>query len=152
MPPAWFFLALGGLLLLGVLAYLFVTRHRQSADAPPGSAFDKDPNDPRERAPAAHLDDAAQLAAAGRHREALRALYLATLVALDRRRVIAFDPTRTNWHYLRQMPRGELRAMFAGFTKLFDYKWYGDERTSQADYERGRELADRICTPEEATS
>lgn len=149
MPPAWFFLAMGGALLLGVLLYLFVTRHREQALPEGASAFEGDPNDPRERAPAAHLDDAAQLALAGRHREALRALYLATLVALDRRSLIAFDPTRTNWHYLRQMPRGELRAAFAGFTKLFDYKWYGDEQTTRADYERGRAMADRICVPEE---
>lgn len=143
LPGGWFFLLLAGLLLLAVGIYLYATRPPASERA----ALDDggDGHDPRERPPDEHLDDAATLAGLGRYRDALRSLYLATLVALDRRGVIAFDPTRTNWHYLRQMRRGPERDDFRKFTRLFDHKWYGDEPATRADYELGRRLADTIC-------
>ncbi len=151
LPPAGFFLAIGAVLLLGVLLYAIATRSRdrKKADSPGASPEEASKADPRERAPAAHLDDAALLAQDGRFREALRALYLATLVALDRRRLIAFDPALTNWQYIRQMPRGDTRDWFARFTRLFDYKWYGDEPTNAEDYRSCRELAARIVAAEE---
>lgn len=148
MPPPQIFLVFGALLLLSVLAYLIATRRRdvEAAKAPvgPGAAVD----DPRDRPPEGHLADAAALAAQGHYRAALRALYLATLVALDRRRMISFDPTLTNWQYLRQMPRGEPRQLFSEFTRLFDFKWYGEEETRREDYERGRVIAERVCAPQ----
>lgn len=151
MPPAWSFLVLGGVLVALVAAYLFATRarERRAADEIARDVSAASP-DPRDRAPGQHLDDAARLAEEGRLREALRALYLATLVALDRRRLISFDPTLTNWQYMRQMPEGEPRRLFASFTRTFDHKWYGDEPTTRDEYVHCRELADRICAPESA--
>ena len=145
LPPAGLFIALGGILLLGILVYLFATRVRsRKEDRGAVAAEDAASEDPRERAPDEHLDDAAVLAGQGKYRDALRALYLATLVALDRRRLIAFDPALTNWQYIRQMPRGEARTLFTRFTRLFDYKWYGDEPTTERDYELCRTLASSI--------
>jgi hypothetical protein len=145
MPPAWIFIAIGAVLLLSVVGYLFVTRggkrEKKKARAGPEAS---EVDDPRERAPEAHLDDAAVLAGQGRFRDALRSLYLATLVALDRRRLITFDPSRTNWHYLRQLPRDARRLDFSRFTRLFDHKWYGEEPTTEEDYRECRALADRI--------
>jgi hypothetical protein len=99
--------------------------------------------------PKSTLDEAAQLAARGLHREAFRSLYLATLVALDRRGEIDFDPARTNWHYLRQMGASARTAAFRTFTQLFDRKWYGDEHTTREEYERGRLLATSLTAPRE---
>ena len=151
MPPASAFIVAAVIFAVLVLAYLWASRardkHEASGTIQPVAGADGD--DPRDRPPAAHLDDAALLARAGRFREALRALYLATLVSLDRRRLIAFDPALTNWQYLRHMPRDELRQDFMHFTRLFDYKWYGDERTTEADYETCRQLADRICATQD---
>jgi len=145
MPPTWLFIVLGLFLLLLVVVYLVVMRGKRRAPkkARDGPA-EEGAIDPRERAPEAHLDDAALLARDGRFRDALRSLYLATLVALDRRRVITFDPSRTNWHYLRQLPRDDRRADFSRFTRLFDHKWYGEEATTEDDYRECRALADRI--------
>ncbi len=143
LPGAWFFLALGALLLVAVGASLWLTRSKEKAEVAKASEAAAGV-DPRDRAPTAFLDDAARLAEIGDLREALRALYLATLVALDRRRLIAFDPHRTNWQYLRQMPRGDAREAFAQLTRLFDHKWYGQEDTSHDDYARCRELASTI--------
>ncbi len=149
MPPASFFLIVGGLLVALLLGYLIASRMRERRGAQTVAGADAgERDDPRERAPEAHLDDAATLAAGGRFRDALRSLYLATLVALDRRRMISFDPALTNWQYIRQMPRGAVRSDFASFTRLFDYKWYGEEETTERDYLACRALADRLCNAE----
>lgn len=143
LPGPWFFLGLALVLLVGVAVYLWLTRKREEKkDA--RAAEHAPAGDPRDRAPSAFLHDAAELANEGDLRAALRALYLATLVALDRRRLIAFDPHLTNWQYLRQMPRGEAREAFAQLTRLFDHKWYGHEPTTRGDYERCRALAHAI--------
>jgi Domain of unknown function (DUF4129) len=98
-----------------------------------------------QRAPQVHMSDAATWAERGQYREALRSLYVATLGALDRAGVIAFEPARTNGQYLRAMAPGELRQQFGAFTLLFDHRWYGHEPTQRADYELCRDLAARIC-------
>ncbi len=149
LPGASAFILIGVLLLLGVGIYLFSTSRREEARSKQVSALAAVSEDIRDRAPTSFLDEAALLAEQGRLREALRALYLATLVALDRRRWIAFDPHLTNWQYLRQMPRGPLRDTFRSFTRLFDHKWYGQEDTTPADYERCRALAADIVEREQ---
>ncbi|HEY8432816.1 MAG TPA: DUF4129 domain-containing protein [Sandaracinaceae bacterium] len=148
LPGASFFITVGAILLVAVGAYLWLTRKKEKSEAAKSEAVVT--SDPRDRPPAAFLDDAARLADAGDLREALRALYLATLVALDRRRLIAYDPHLTNWQYLRQMPRGEARDAFAQLTRLFDYKWYGHEETTREDYERCRALARAIAVETKA--
>lgn len=148
LPGAWAFLVLGVALLLGVGAYLFFTRREALRRAQVESALAAVSTDIRDRPPRSFLEEAALLAEQGKLREALRALYLATLVALDRRRFIAFDPHLTNWQYLRQMPRGAIRDAFRQFTRLFDHKWYGREPTSPEDYARCRELAREIVEAE----
>ncbi len=150
MPPGWVVGASLAVLVALLLGMVFRVRSATLA----GAALDDDdatsPSeaDPRDRPPESHLDEAARLAAAGAYREAFRALYLATLVALDRRGAIAFDRSRTNWHYLRSMSGGPTREAFHRFTALFDRKWYGDESTSEGDYRVGRELAGRLCEAE----
>jgi len=144
MPGGWFFVLFAALLFAAVLAYLWRTVRPRAARGAPGMAPAVVALDVRERPPESILDEAGVLASRGALREALRALYLATLVALDRRRLIAFDPHRTNWQYLRAMPRGEARRLFAEFTRIFDHKWYGAEPTALTDYEACRALAARI--------
>lgn len=148
LPGPWFFIVSAAVLLTGVALYLAFNRGRRESASLRAEEIVSD--DPRDRAPESFLDEAAALADEGDRRAALRALYLATLVALDRRRLIAFDPHRTNWQYLRKMPRGEIRDAFAQFTRFFDHKWYGREPTTQPEYERCRALA-RIIVGEEAS-
>jgi hypothetical protein len=147
VPPAWLFVALAAALLVAVGIYLGVAWRREQRARELWADVGGTSTDPRERAPEEHLDEAAQLAAQGLFRQALRCLYLATLVALDRHGQINFDPARTNWHYLRQMGPGAHAASFRTFTRLFDRKWYGDESTSRDEYERARELASALTAP-----
>lgn len=148
LPGAWFFVAVGVALLLAVAAYLWATRRREAQASERAEREPAGKEDPRERSPSSFLDESARLAEEGDLRAALRALYLATLVALDRRRLIAFEPFRTNWQYLRQMPNGPSRDAFRHFTREFDYKWYGHEVTTRPDYERCRALATEIVGEE----
>jgi hypothetical protein len=147
LPGAWFFILIAIGLLLAVAVYLIATMKRDGKVKGAANAAVV-PIDPRERPPSSFLDEAARLAEAGDLREALRALYLATLVSLDRRRMIAFDPHLTNWQYMRQLPRGTTRDSFGQFTRVFDHKWYGEESTTHADYERCRGLAREIVGAE----
>ena len=146
LPPAWIFVVFAAALLLGVLGY--IAYHRDFRRSVRVVLDDEEfplRDDPRDKAPDEHLDEAALLAREGKHRQALRSLYLATLVSLDRRGLITFDPSLTNWQYIRTMPRSEKRDQFGTFTELFDYKWYGEETTTPRDYEESRRLATEIC-------
>lgn len=148
LPGPTVFVVVAVIGVLAVLAYLVVTRERREDQAvTPVRAERRD--DPRDRAPTAWMDDAGALAESGRLREALRALYLATLVALDRQRVIAFDPALTNWQYLRQMGAGWRRSDFRELTRLFDHKWYGHEETRVSDYTTCRALSERLVSSTE---
>jgi hypothetical protein len=74
---------------------------------------------------------AAELAAAGRRREAVRAWYHAVLVALFRTGRLHHQKGRTNWEYVAQLDPG--RAWQPGFvdlTQTFDREWYGRAASS----------------------
>jgi hypothetical protein len=144
LPPIspWVLMGLAVIALCSIAAYVSAARKR--SETPSGG-----PAEPVEliasRQPGSLLDEAARLAAQGDARGALRALYLATLSALDRARLIDYEPSKTNWQYLRSLPRGALSQDFASFTRIFDHKWYGQEAATHGDYEECRRLADRIC-------
>ena len=145
LPGPAFFITLGGIFVIVVGVFLFLTRRRdrEAIARAVGPAAEVIP-DPRDRAPDDWLAEAASLAAQGRHAEALRALYLATLVALDRRAWIRFEPSLTNWQYLRQLPAGSTRDDFRVLTRTFDVKVYGEEPAGEADYRASRAVAERI--------
>ncbi len=133
---------------VALIAVLFVTWLRNKgplddARAPedPAAAV---PPDPRDRPPEAHLGDAAALAAQGRYREALRAVFLACLVALDRKGTIRFDPNRTNGQHVRALGPGPVRERLAGLVRLFDWHWYGEQSPTVEDYRLAVSLASEL--------
>lgn len=149
-PDPWTVLAVGLALGLIVAAIVYARRDRSVAtdDATDGDATQViDPSS----APAQWLDDAQRLAAGGDFHGALRALYVATIVSLDRRGLIRFEPATTNWQYSRQLPRGELRGAFSDFTRVFDHKHYGKQATTADEYVACRSLAERLCRQESST-
>jgi hypothetical protein len=148
LPPISPWLLMGLCVVVLCLIGMYVSSTRKPQTAPP--AADEPPPAPDEHEPASLLDEAARLAAAGDARGALRALYLATLSALERAHLIEYEPSKTNWQYTRSLPRGELRQLFAAFTAIFDRKWYGHESATHGDYEQCRQLAARICGAERA--
>lgn len=80
---------------------------------------------------------ARELAAAGRHREGIRAWYHAVLVTLYRTGTLHHRKGRTNWEYVSAVPPGtSWRAGFAEMTRHFEREWYGRD---QSDAEALRE-------------
>lgn len=144
LPGPEFFLGVGIAIVLGIAAFLLVTRRR--SEAPASAATDRThvEEDPRGREAHEWIDDAASLAARGAYAEAIRAAYLATLVALDRKAWIRFERSTTNWQYQRQIPHHAAREAFRALTGTFDRTVYGREMASEEDYLRCRQLATSI--------
>jgi hypothetical protein len=97
---------------------------------------------------------AEQLARAGRHREAVRALYLAVLSHLHARRLLRYEPTRTNGEYVRQVRLAAaappaLAEPFEQLTRCFEAVWYGGGPAAADDFEACLELAARTRTVSE---
>lgn len=90
--------------------------------------------DPLSRASTEWEQYAAQLAAAGRFREAIRAWYHAVLVTLYGSSILHFRKGRTNWEYVAALsPSLPWRPRFITLTRRFEYEWYGgSESTSEA--------------------
>jgi hypothetical protein len=122
------------ILVLGILAFEVIRRGRKAASAPVeesaplGSSRD---DDPLSRGSNEWERYAAQLAAAGRTREAVRAWYNAVLVTLYGANVLQFRKGRTNWEYVAAL-RPELvwRPRFIHLTRRFEEEWYGSDQSS----------------------
>jgi hypothetical protein len=87
--------------------------------------------------PEALLAQAERQAGNGEFREALRLVFQAVLLLLDRRNVVEFDESRTNGEYqqsLREQPDPWWPERFAQATDLFEQKWYGLQATTATDY------------------
>ena len=82
------------------------------------------------------LEAADKLEREGKYREAIRALYLASLLAFDEHRVARFERRETNWEHLRRIqisPRLPQGLDFLPATQLFDRVWYGHQINGSND-------------------
>jgi Domain of unknown function (DUF4129) len=123
--------------MLAVLA-LEVLRRSRKEGAPELAASDpiasRRDEDPLSRGANEWERYAAQLAAAGRIREAIRAWYHAVLVTCYGAGVLHFRKGRTNWEYVSLL-RADVawRPLFIELTRRFEREWYGrDESTPEA--------------------
>ncbi len=137
-----------GLLLLAVLRR-FQSRGATPAGQPITSAAIELEKPGEEDALAFTPEDwqtrAVRLADGGDYRMAIRSLYLALLVALHRRQLIAYDESKTNWEYETEL-RTKLRRRrvadaspleaFRLLTGVFDLVWYGERDADRTMFER----------------
>jgi hypothetical protein len=121
-------------LILAILAFEVIRRSRKRArevveeSAPLTSTRD---DDPLSRGANEWERYAAQLAAAGRLREAIRAWYHAVLVTLYGANILHYRKGRTNWEYVAAVgPEQEWRARFIELTQRFEHEWYGSDDSS----------------------
>jgi len=121
-------------IIIGVLAFEVIRRSRRRAaeamveSAPASSARDADP---MSRGANEWERYAAQLAAAGRIREAIRAWYHAVLVTLYGNGILTFRKGRTNWEYISTItPTIPWRGDFVKLTRRFEHEWYGSANSS----------------------
>jgi len=129
----------GALVVVIVLLILFLAlevrrRTRRASKSaieisePLGSRRDEDP---LSRGAAEWEHYAAQLAAAGRFREAIRAWYHAVLVTCYSAGVLHFRRSRTNWEYISALaPSLEWRPEFIDLTRGFEREWYGADQST----------------------
>ena len=123
------------LLLVLVLAYNVLRRSRAAAPAavetstPLGSKADEDP---LSRGATEWERYAAELARAGRFREAIRAWYHAVLVTSYAAGILHFRKGRTNWEYVASLaPSLPWRSEMIELTRRFEREWYGAEQSTQ---------------------
>lgn len=89
------------------------------------------------------LEEAARLESQGRYREAIRCLYLASLLRLDELHVAAFERSQTNWEHYRRFESSPVKPPGIDLlqpTRAFDRFWYGSEPCGPADLEGFRGL------------
>ncbi|MEA2338397.1 MAG: hypothetical protein QOE82_2404 [Thermoanaerobaculia bacterium] len=144
------------LLILGVLAFEVIRRSRKNAArvveerAPLASTRD---DDPLSRGANEWERYAAQLAAAGRLREAIRAWYHAVLVTLYAANILHFRKGRTNWEYVAAVgPERAWRPHFIELTRRFEEEWYGAEESSSDALDACRADAQRVIEAVRRTS
>lgn len=136
-PGATAVTALAFALVVVLVLSVLIARRRRSAPLPaaePGRPLaSRRDADPLSREASEWEQHAAELAAAHRWREAIRAWYHAVLVALFRQGLLQHQKGRTNWEYAARLaPALAWRPAFLELTSLFDREWYG-RRTSDAE-------------------
>jgi hypothetical protein len=121
-------------LVIGILAFEVIRRSKRRPaevaveSVPASSSRDADP---MSRGANEWERYAAQLAAAGRIREAIRAWYHAVLVTLYGAGVLTFRKGRTNWEYVSSLtPALPWRGDFVRLTRRFEHEWYGSANSN----------------------
>jgi len=83
------------------------------------------------------LQRAQTLSGQGDYRNAIRYLYLSSLLVLDEQGLLRYDRSRTNREYLRSVSsRPELANPLRDVIDVFDRVWYGYESVDQETYQR----------------
>ncbi len=97
------------------------------------------------RTPAEAFDNAQRFINAGDYRFAVRQLYLATLLILDQRGRIKYDPTLTNREYLRQAAQDPCAATaLQPIVETFDRIWYGFEPITREEFDAYRRRVEQV--------
>ena len=133
----WIVIGVVTLIVVGIifLALEVIRRARRgdaqtlTSSAPLRSSRD---DDPLSRGATEWERYAAQLAADGRFREAIRAWYHAVLVTCYGAGVLHFRKGRTNWEYIALLPPSVAwRPELIRLTQRFEQEWYGALHSSQ---------------------
>lgn len=132
----WVLIA-GIIIALGVFAFRYIRWTRQLKRKSRAVLEDEEP----ERTLDEWLGRADELAAAGKYREAVRALYVSCLLKMDEARIARFDRSETNWEHLSRIHASSRRPEGLDFlptTKAFDRIWYGHQTKGAQDFEEFR--------------
>ena len=142
IPIAWALLAVA--LLAGLIFVLMRVKIRARKKRVGGMLEEDEP----ERTAREWLDRANDLELAGRYREAVRCLYIASLVRFDESNVAKFVRNETNWEHLYRIeasPRMPEGAEFRELTQSFDMIWYGNLRATGDNVRYFKEKYITLC-------
>ena len=130
---AWIFTGLAVVGLAGFLWYwLREVRHQFSSDS---DLADVDDNGDMISADVA-FNQAQSLADNNDYRQAVRFLYLSTLLSLDEQGLLRYDRSKTNREYLRSVRGSKLAPTLQSVIDVFDRVWYGFQPIDAATYDR----------------
>lgn len=119
------------------------------------SADLRDRDDSLPRTPAEARARADELARTGAYRDAVRNLYLAALLGLERRRLVPADRSLTNREVLAQVPaENALQPLLRPVVDTFDVVWYGVQEPDAAtftDYAAQIDSLERVAAEETKT-
>ena len=91
------------------------------------------------------LQRAQTLSTQGDYRNAMRYLYLSSLLILDERGLLRYDRSRTNREYLRSVSsKPELATPLRDVIDVFDRVWYGYEAVDEQTYQSYIEHVDEL--------
>ncbi len=85
----------------------------------------------------------------GRYSEAIRTLYMALLVLLDSKEIIAYHPSLTNFEYRQKVRPYPFNLFFERITRIFDVIFYGRGKATGKDFSQ---VMDAFTQIEEAVS
>jgi hypothetical protein len=153
-PVFWVLLAVSVLFVLAMIVKSIIERPIRGAEASAGELMVVPPLEASatENALDHTVDEwerfAQQWLGRGDVRQAVRALYLATLVHLHRERHIDYNRAFTNWVYVRHF-RGERehQEILRGITRIFDEVWYGERPCGETQYRYVESGARALGTP-----
>jgi hypothetical protein len=91
------------------------------------------------------MQRAQSLSSQGDHRNAIRYLYLSSLLVLDERGLLRYDRSKTNREYLRSISaRPELSSHLGSVIDVFDRVWYGFETVDEDTFQSYTKHVERL--------
>lgn len=81
-----------------------------------------------------------QAESSGNYRLAVRYLFLKQLKELTDKKIIEWNPEKTNRDYIAEIKDANKQADYLKTARIFDYVWYGEFAVSQSLYAKFREV------------
>lgn len=142
----WWTIVAGCLLALALILYHIFITFRILLAGTPRRPRDVQWVSRKHVSPEEALREARDAAAEGDFELAVRRLYEAALLRLDRRGLLGYVPSRTNWENLRGLRSAPVRTIMAPLTRVADSVFYGGREATAEVYadcqERVRTLWD----------
>jgi len=134
--PEYLSWVITGILVLALVLILYHIAYtlRALLSGPPRRVEEGERVSPRRRSPQQALRAAKDAAARGDFELAVRLLYEAALRRLDRRGLLSYASSRTNWENLRALKSAGLRSIMAPLTRAVDDIFYGGRRATAQSY------------------
>ena len=133
-----------GLAVLGLVLFLWYwlrgVRYQFSSE----SELDEVDEDGKLISAEAAFSQAESLAKNSDYRQAVRFLYLSTLLSLDERGLLRYDRSKTNREYLRTVAGSDVAETLGSVVDVFDRVWYGFQPIDAASYERYADAVRRL--------
>ena len=77
------------------------------------------------------------------YKAAIRFLYLNSLAILAEKEIITLQEWKAPYDYLSEMPE-KIAEHYSQLSTQFEYSWYGDFKVSRVDFDKSRNLKEKI--------